>query len=39
MEPVDGWPLWKQFYHLLYWLGHWLVGPEVFREPSLSWPC
>ena len=33
-EPKDGWPLWKQFYHLLYWLEYWFVDPLSFSPPA-----
>jgi hypothetical protein len=35
MKPSPGSQLWKQFYHLLYWLDHWLVDPLSFAPPSL----
>jgi hypothetical protein len=34
LRPVDGWPLWKQFYHLLYWLDHWFTDPLSFVPPA-----
>lgn len=33
-KPSPGWPLWKQFYHLLYWLDHWFVDPLTFVAPT-----
>ena len=34
LRPVAGWPLWKQFYHVVYWLDHWFVDPLGFVPPS-----
>ena len=33
-QPREGWPLWKQFYHLLYWLDYWFIDPLSFRNPA-----
>ena len=33
-QPQGNWPIWKQFYHLLYWLDFWFVDPENFKPPS-----
>ena len=33
-KPSSGWQLWKQCYHLLYWLDHWFVDPLSFAPPS-----
>ena len=33
-RPPGGWPVWRQFYHLLYWLDYWFVDPLAFRAPG-----
>jgi hypothetical protein len=33
-QPQGNWPIWKQFYHLLYWLDFWFVDPNDFEPPS-----
>lgn len=33
-RPAAGWPLWKQLYHLLYWLDYWFIDPLAFSPPA-----
>ena len=39
LRPVAGWPLWKQFYHVLYWLDHWFIDPLKFSAPAFHEVC
>jgi uncharacterized damage-inducible protein DinB len=33
-RPSLGWPVWKQLYHILYWLDHWFIDPLEFKDPD-----